>query len=264
MRFSLFLTLSLALAAHDLYLRPRHFTVAAGQSGVVEFHNGDAFPNSQVPPVLARLKDANIVTPAGSQPLTGLKIADPMAVASFTAPAKGAFLLTARTTPNFIELEAKKFEEYLAHESLQHALDWRAKNGESAKNGRELYSKYVKSILRVSPEPDPFVTRPLGLPIEFVPAVDPASLKPGQPLTIQILLRGKPAPGLHVEASSLSTAGAVNQRQLGRTDAQGRIRVPLDVPGLWKLHAIHIERRADTKPADWESLWASLPFELRP
>lgn len=252
------------LLAHDLYLRPRAFRVAREHTAIVEFHNGDDFPNSQSPPVVARVRDAQVVSPRGVQPVQALRVEGTAAVAEFRVPDAPAFLMTARTVPHFIELTPKLFTEYLEHESLSHVIDWRHEHGESHKPGREIYSKYVKSILHTG-GPDPFVCRPAGMTIEFVPLVDPAALQLGQPLTVQALFRGAPLKGLHVEASSsASGSGEVKLRQLGRTDAQGRISVPLDTAGLWKLHGIQMERRADTREADWESFWVSLTFEVRP
>jgi hypothetical protein len=261
MRTLLTLTLTAGLFGHDLYLRPRIFRLAPGQAGEVEFHNGEAFPNSQVPPVLARLRGMKVLSPKSEQPLTGVRIVGKAALGSFNAPESPAFLVVGETTPNYIELPAPKFEEYLAHESLVSISEWRKAHGEASKPGREMYSKYVKAILHTSAA-DAFVTKPVGQTIEFVPMVDPASLKPGDKLTVRILFRGSPAADLHVEASS-ATGGAVKERQLGRTDREGKIDIPLDVPGLWKLHAIRMERRQDTAKADWESFWASLTFEVK-
>ncbi len=53
MRFALFLLIGFALSAHELYLKPTAFRLSPGQPGTVEFHNGDSFPNSESPPVLA-------------------------------------------------------------------------------------------------------------------------------------------------------------------------------------------------------------------
>lgn len=253
-----FLLFVCSLTAHDLYLKPVSFRLAPGVPGKVEFHNGEAFPNSQVPPVLERLRDATVISPAGREAMTGLRIEGSAGRADFKTPQANAFLLTSRTIPNFIELAPLKFHEYLKHEGLDWVIEWRQKNGEAAKPGREMYSKYVKSILHTGPA-DAFVTKPAGLTIEFVPLVDPASLQPGTNLTVQVLFRGTAAPGLPVEASSFHR-GAVKHRQIGRTDSEGKIQIPLQVPGLWKLHTILMEKHGDSERADWESFWASLTF----
>lgn len=259
----IFTIIATGLFAHDLYLRPRAFHFKPGQNGVVEFHNGEAFPNSQVPPVLARLRGAKVLSPKGERPLAGVRIAGKAAIGSFQAPEVPAFLVVAETTPNYIELAAPKFEEYLAHESLGSISEWRKSHGEAGKPGREIYSKYVKTILHTG-GPDAFVTKPVGQTIEFIPTVDPAGLKPGDRLTVQILFRGSPAANLHIEASSATAAGEVKERQLGRTDQAGKIEIPLDVTGFWKLHAILMQPRSETSQADWESFWASLTFEVKP
>ena len=263
MRILLTFTITAGLFGHDLYLRSRAFRLATGQTGVVEFHNGEAFPESQVPPVLARLRGTKVLSPKGEQPLTGLRIVGKAAIGTFRAPEAPAFLVLGETTPNYIELPAPKFEEYLAHERLTSISEWRKANGEAGKPGREIYSKYVKTILHTG-APDAFVTKPAGQAIEFIPTVDPAGMKPGDRLTVQVLFRGSPAANLHVEASSATAGGAVKERQLGRTDKAGKIEIPLDVAGLWKLHAILMQRRQDTAKADWESFWASLTFEVTP
>lgn len=259
-RTALLLALSLSLAAHDLYLKPAQFTLAAGAKSAVEFHNGESFPSSDVPPVLERLRDTEVVTPSGKTPLANVRIQGKAGIADFVAPAAPAFFLTARTIPNFIELDARKFDEYLHHENLNSIAKWRAEHGESNKPGREMYSKYVKALVHTG-APSDFATKPIGMPIEFVPLVDPATLQPGAVLTVRVLLRGKPAPGLPVEASSFSN-GKRQDRQLGPTDSNGLVKIPLDVSGIWKLHSIHMERRADTRQAEWESFWASLTFEI--
>jgi uncharacterized GH25 family protein len=254
------LAVSVYVAGHDLYLKPEAFRLASGTKSTVAFHNGDDFPNSAAAPTLARLREVNVVTAAGKQPMTNLRQQDKIALADFTAPSDAAFLLTTHTIPNFIELQPKEFEDYLKHEHLDTVVEWRAKNSESAKPGRERYSKYVKSILHTG-VPDASVTKPVGFPVEFVPLVDPASLKKGQRLRVRVLLRGQPLAGTHVEAQSFFE-GKVKERQLGRTNAAGEMEIPLDTPGFWKLHTIRMERLTGDQEADWESLWASLTFEV--
>jgi len=257
--FPVFL-LGVPLLAHDLYLRPEAFRLLPGAKGTVAFHNGDEFPSSQGPPVLARVRDVRVSWAGGSRPMTGLRANGRAGFADFVAPPAAGFLLTAHTVPNFIELPATEFEKYLAGEGLEWVIEWRKQHGESARPGREVYSKYVKSILHTGGA-DPFVCRPAGQLIEFVPAEDPSFLNPGQRLRVVVLHKGVPAANVHVEAS-FAADGTVCHRQLGRTDTLGRIEVLIEKEGLWKLHAIRMERRFDRWQADWESSWASLTFEV--
>jgi uncharacterized GH25 family protein len=47
-----------------------------------------------------------------------------------------------------------------------------------------------------------------------------------------------------------------------RTDAAGRVRVPLSRSGVWLVKAVHMIPAPAGADADWESIWASLTFEL--
>ncbi len=250
------------LSAHDLYLRPSTFRPAAGQTIRVEYHNGDSFPNSEVPVKVERLRDAQIWSASGVQPFANLRIEGPVTVADVPAPNRpGTFILSSRTAPNFIELDARKFENYLRSERLGDVVAWRKQHGESTAPGREIYSKYVKAI-GYTGAPSQGFDKPLGLALEFIPLSNPYELKAGQALRVRVLFRGQPKTALAVEALQ-AVDGKVSRHDAGLTDSKGEIRVAVAGRGLWKLHTILMERRTDRKDADWESFWASLTFDLR-
>ncbi|BDC47834.1 hypothetical protein F183_A01500 [Bryobacterales bacterium F-183] len=249
-----------ALTSHDLYLKLIPYNPAPGDMVRVEYHNGDSFPNSQVSTKVERLKDARI---EGGKDFFQFRIEGTATVADAKAPVNaGNFVAVSRTVPNFIQLDAAKFEEYLKHEGLDEIVAWRKQNGESAKPGREIYSKYAKAIGVTSITSDAYA-KPVGFPIEFVPMLNPYEVRPGFALPVQVWFRGKPAAGLTVEASNASPSGEVSKTVVGKTDASGQILIPISKNGLWKLHTIKMERRQDTKEADWESFWCSLTFEVQ-
>lgn len=257
-----FLTvLTTSLLAHDMYLLPAKFKVTKGSKLSIAFHNGDSFPASEVAPKVVRLLNPKVTGQGGLAPVTGLKESGKETLGEAIIPAEGTLLVSVQTAPNFIELEPKKFEAYLKEEGLSEVIEWRKQHGEAAKPGRERYSKYAKSLLQAG-DPDGYFSHALGLPIEIIPLADPSMVKPGGMLPIRVLLRGKPAPGLQLE-----TAWAYGTEQkttpIGKTDAEGRIDVPIARAGLWRLHSLKMERCAEPKAADWESFWASLTFEIR-
>lgn len=255
---ALALLIAAALPGHDLYLKPESGIAAPGAKARVEYHNGDAFPKSQAPVKLERLRDTKRIAAEGEAPFTDLRVEGTTTVASFTAPRDGHFYLVSRTIPNFIELAPEKFEKYLSHEGLGWVVDWRRQHQESAKPGRELYSKYVKSLL-VAGKRDGSFRKPVGLTIEFVPVDDPTAAAPGSSVQLQLLLRGKPAAGHMVEASWLA-GGEATHKHLGKTNAQGIIAMPVSAVGFYKVHTIIMERREDRAQADWESFWATITF----
>ena len=249
------------LQAHDLYLLPAKFHVQKGVTLRVAFHNGDAFPASEVAPKVLRLLEPSITGAAGVVAILNLKEQGKETLGEATINAEGALIVSVRTAPNFIELEPKKFEEYLKEEGLDEVLAWRKEHGEASRPGRERYSKYAKSLVQ-SKVSDAFFRHQMNFPIEIVPLADPYTAKPGSHLPVQVFFRGKPAQGMQLE---VAWADGVESKTTiaGRTDSDGRINVAILKKGLWRLHTLKMERCADQKTADWESFWASLTFEIR-
>lgn len=254
--------LTAGLLAHDLYVLPDAFSVTAKTKLRVAFHNGDSFPESEVAPTIARLKDAQLLSARGPLSIQNLQVAGKRAVGSVDVPTgNGNLLLSVHTAPNFIELAPDKFIAYLKEEGLTQVIDWRSQHDEKAKPGRERYSKFAKSLL-VSGAPDDFYGHSLGFPIEIIPEANPYMLHAGSQLPVRVMFRGTPAAGLQLE-TAWSGEGKSKTTVIGRTDAEGRIRVPLTAAGKWRLHSLMMERCAEPAVADWESFWASLTFEIR-
>ncbi|HTU45391.1 MAG TPA: DUF4198 domain-containing protein [Bryobacteraceae bacterium] len=251
-----------ATFAHDLYILPQSFGVEAGARVTVGFHNGDSFPESEVAPTIARLKTAQLLSAFGGVPIDDLKVEGNRATGVVMVPDhKGTMILSVETVPNFIELEPEKFIEYLKEEGMEHVIEWRSQHGEASKPGRERYSKFAKSLI-TSGSPDEFYNHTFGFPIEIIPDANPAALRAGRELPVRIMFRGKPASNLQVEAA-WATAEQKKTTVIGRTDANGRIRVPINAAGKWRLHSLVMERCQEPAAADWESFWASLTFEIR-
>ncbi len=247
-------------SGHDLYLMPDKFVVAPGVPLRVVYQNGDAFPKGSTSTRPDRLRNTRLLSKSGTSEFEKITPEAEQTTASVLTKGAGLAILTSSTIPNFIELDAAKFKSYLEHENLTNAVQWREQNGETDKAGRERYSKYVKSLIRVE-KSDGFFKERTGLTIEIIPEVDPYSVKPGARLPVQVLFRGKPAIDVAVESAWLEGGRSVMEN-IGRTDRQGRIVIPVKAIGPHRLHAIVMERCAEPKAADWESFWASLTFEI--
>jgi hypothetical protein len=248
-------------AGHDLYLLPDRFVVEKGATVSFGIHNGDSFPVSEASPSLERLRDAVLSTSVGLFDSQNLHVDGKRTVGTVRVNDTGDLILAVHTIPNFIEMKPAKFVAYLKEEGLQDVIAWRAKNGEAQKPGRERYSKFAKALL-LAGSSDGGYDRAMDYAIEIIPRKDPYVLKIGEQLPVQVFFKGKPAPGLSVEAAWAGTQGK-GVKRVGTTDGQGRILVPLNAAGKWRLHSIKMERCGEPAVADWESYWASLTFEVR-
>ena len=240
-----------AVLGHDTYLMPAKFSVKPGRPLFISIHTGDSFPASEQAADPTRL-----VTEIRDLRIAGLATHGVIEIAK-----KGTVSISAQTTPKLSVLPPDKFEAYLREEGLQDVIDARRLKGEASREGRELYTKYAKTLV-VSDAPDEGYATPAGLVIEIVPEADPSKLRAGESLPVRVLFKGKPAPNLRVERAFVA-AGRNARSVVGRTDRHGRLTIPIDSDGRWRLHAVHMQAstRAD---ADWESYWASLTFEIPP
>jgi uncharacterized GH25 family protein len=161
---------------------------------------------------------------------------------------------------------AEIFATHLQHQGLDGVRKDRETRGDNAKPVRERYSRYGKTLVRAGNGPGAHVTKPLDLAIELVPQTDPTLLRLGDRLRLQLLVRGKPVPGVLVGAIyATAKAGADEWPLTARTDALGEVEFTLTDNGPWLIRAVHMERRTGEtgeNAADWETYWASLTFAL--
>jgi uncharacterized GH25 family protein len=257
--FVLFLAAA-AAHAHDVWFEPTTFFPKVGERVGLALRVGMAHAGEPMPRYAPRIVRFFALGPDGkSLDVPGVEGMDPAGV--FAPAAPGRWIVAYRSNNASIELEAAKFEKYLADEGLTGPLAERAKRGEGAKPGRELYSRSVKAILAVpGSDAAATVTKPLGITLEFVPEKDPYTIPVGGTLGLVLLRDGKPLGDVQFEAFPKSSPATL---QRGRTDKMGRFEVKLGAQGPWLVKAVHMTRVEGSPNADWESVWTSLAFEVR-
>ena len=262
--FALALLASAGVRAHDFWIDPSSFRPAPGQRVLVRLRVGQKFKGDPVPRDLSLLRRFSLFAGSaggagaagGETPVPGVAGAEPAGFATVTAP--GLNLITYASGRSSVELDAAKFETYLADEGLETIKAQRAKKGQTAAPAKEVFSRYAKSYLAVGGAGGPGYDRVLGLTLELVPEKDPTALTAGADLPVRLLYLGKPLPGVLVAAFTRDRPDA---RVTTRTDAAGRARLRLDHPGVWLVKAVHMIPAPADAGADWESFWASLTFE---
>jgi uncharacterized GH25 family protein len=171
----------------------------------------------------------------------------------------GLLVLGYRSSNTPLSLEAAKFEEYLREEGLESVIAARARRGESQKPSREVFSRCAKALLSAGGGGKSGYDRNLGFTLELIPERNPYALKTGEELPVRLLYEGKPLEGALVAALPYSTP---EEKVSRRTDRNGRVRLRLPREGVWLVKAVHIVPAAADTGADWQSLWASLTFEI--
>jgi hypothetical protein len=262
---SLLLTCAASGAAHDFWIEPSAPRAAPGALLEIRLRVGEHFVGDLVARNEKRIvrfvaRDAALTERA----VLGIDGESPAGLLRLERP--GLHVLGYQSHATAIELEAAKFEQYLAEEGLERVIEERRARGESARSGREAYARCAKALLvaqgeqELAPADWKGFDVPLGLALELVPLANPCSPAPGAELDLRLVWQGKPLAGALV--GCLAQADPQHELRV-RSDEEGRVRFKLARGGAQLVHAVHMVRAAPGADRDWESHWASLTFEAR-
>jgi hypothetical protein len=246
-----------ALGAHDLFLKPDSYFVAPGSTLLIRVLNG-TFSSSDGAVAKDRVRDIALITAGGRAQLdtSAWKAEGDTSTLTVSIGESGTYVIAASLQPRELTLEAKDFNEYLAHDGVPDVLESRRKNGELDQPARERYSKHVKALVQVGDRRTDGYQTILGYPAELVPLDNPYHLKPGSTLRIRALVDGRPV------ANQLVVAGRLTGQQSTRTDSSGVARIRIGSRGQWYAKFIHMQP-AEDGAIDYESKWATLTFGVR-
>lgn len=253
------LALTSAAPPHDTWLLCLQPDGARGAQ--LSLRTGMEFPDSDnaVPPerIHAQLRDG-----AGAvRAVTGWRVdaATRSSVADLGELPRGCCVAWADTEPRVLQMEARKFNDYLLHDGLPQVLHSRIENGEEDQDAVEQYRKCAKVVFAVGDALDGAFDRPTGQLLEIVPLEHPLRLRPRDTLAVRVLFEGRP-----LAHANLCWDHPGNGQDLAGctwTDADGKALVPVARAGWMTLRLVHMLR---PKAADheWASYWASLSFAL--
>ncbi len=255
--FSLLTALAATPAmAHEFWIEPAAFRPAVGREVPLRLYVGQDFRGESQIYLPQQFKRYAVLGPDGEHAVSATPGDDP--AGRFTPARPGLHVVVFRGTHAEVSFDTRaEFERYLDKEGLEHVRQ--LPNYERLVNRRvirERYSRSAKSLITAGPAAEP--DRVVGLPLELVAERNPAAGGYSS-FPVRLLLDGRPLPGALVIAFQRTTPVT---RLTVRTDQDGRALLPLKRPGLWLLSAVHLAPAPRLAREEWESLWASLTFEL--
>lgn len=241
--------------AHDFWIQASDFRPPPGVRVELSLRVGQDFGGEVLPRIDEWIVRFDYHDAGGLQPVPGELGDDP---AGYLPAVRTSTLVAYQGERDGVKLKPAKFHAYLRDEGLEWVIAERERRGEADWPAREWYTRHAKALICVG-EGAPGWDFRFGLPLELEPERDPCAWRPGQSLPMRLLFRGRPIEGVLVTAYR-DTDPQHKIRQ--RTDAEGRVSLPLDGPGVWLIKAVHMVRAGDDDPEwDWGSYWASFTFE---
>lgn len=242
--------------AHDLWLEPSSYRPAQHATVSVRLRVGQDFIGDAVPADPAGIetfvlrgprRDAPIMTHAGAEPAGSIAVQE-----------GGLHVIGYRSLPSAVSEDAQTFGAFLRDAGLDDVLAVRERRGETNRRARQMFVRFAKSLVSVGVTKAPARDRAFGFRLELIAERDPYGLLPGTELPLRLLYEGRGLAGSLVTAISKDVP---EEKVKARTDASGRVRLLLPRSGPWLVRAARVLPAA-RPPAEWETLWASLTFEL--
>jgi len=280
-RLGLLLALALAAlpaiegtTAHDFTILPETSRPTPEAEFALGMWIGAVFPGEMVAWRTGRVAEFAIVDARGRRDLEAPETDGEPPRARLRLRNPGTAVVALSTDPSYITLEAPEFTAYLEEEGHDAALAARRGAAKTVAQGRERYTRHVKTILNAGgPGASVALTR-VGLALEIVPEKDLSGLRSGASLPVRVFFRNAPyshgaicasdsaAPAAAHDAGAAPGKGKGPYAWCGRLDGAGRASVPLPRPGWQMLRTTRMIELRDDPKADWHSYWSSLTFEV--
>lgn len=264
LKIATLLTLSVfanSVFAHEYWLEPEKFFLSPGEQTSVRLFVGDGLIKDREERPFQKDKTPmfSIYTQNGQKDLLGTLTEGVFPIYQFSGDSPGNYFLAMERNWSYITLEPDKFDDYLREDGMEYIVAEREKFGESKKQGRERYGRFVKGLLQVGDKRDDIYKKKLGFKLELIPNDNPYSKKVGDTVSFQVLFNGKPLANVTVFADNRES-----QTQKMVTDKHGKFSFVLGKSGLWLARLVYMQRcKTDCGEADWESFWSAYTFGVK-
>jgi hypothetical protein len=251
------------VSAHEYWLEPESFFLDRGARSDIRLFLGEGLKvEEEMPYLSSKTSIFRLFSSDGTFDLTRDVRDQGKPLFSFAAQRSGTYLLAMERSWSYITLEADKFDKYLRQDGMEYIVAEREKSGEAKKEGKERFSRFIKTLIQVGGKRDRTFAQRAGLRLEIVPMANPYSLKVGGELPVQVLFEGKPLAEKTLFADNRDGDSIAKQRVV--TDVDGIARIKLDRKGVWLARLSFMQRcTKNCEAADWESFWGALSFGLR-
>ncbi|MDQ3143385.1 MAG: DUF4198 domain-containing protein [Pseudomonadota bacterium] len=255
------LLIAAPVAAHDFWIEPNRFTVAANAPVGVTFQVGHGAANQRWGLGSDRIVMIADYFGGARRDLRGDLRSGGAAdlITRFDRP--GLHVVALQSDYALSDLPAIRFNDYAKEEGLALIIATRARTGQTNRPGREKYSRRAKALVQVGPMTranQALATRPIGLKLEIVPERNPYALGSNRRLPVRVLYKGRPLANATVKLTRLEN----DERPAGVavTNAAGRAVFRVPAAGAWQMNVVWGEPVANDRRVDFDTTFSSLTF----
>lgn len=266
----LFITLS--LLAHEFWLQPNKYFFTIYEIANIRFNVGEDFTGENWKGNKNRIQQLIHYTPDKKQIDISNKLSDAEGD-SLQLPIlqEGTHMVIYNSINSFIQLEAKKFNDYLTEDGITNTLEYRKANYELDSIGTEYYQRSVKTILQCGTTTTDACTKPTSLPLDIVPEINPYEAVSSYNINngigadnnnrFRIIFKSNPLGKVLVKHWYKKTNGSFTHDDL-YANKKGWVSL-LQKTGPNMVSCVYMEKNTIDSKAKWQSYWASVTFEIK-
>lgn len=251
---------ALPVAAHEFWISPQAYRIAAGETISADIRVGQGFEGPAsiyLPRGFARF---DTLSATGVAPVEG-RMGDRPAARIDAAP-EGLVVVIHETTDSVLTYkEFEQFAEFTRHKDFAWAIEEHAARGLPETGFRETYRRYAKALVAVGDGAGG--DRRVGLTFELVAQANPYTDDLSGGLAVQLWQGDAPLPDTQIELFARAPDTSV-QITRHRTDADGLVQLPMQPGTEYLVDAVVLSPRdpaTETQGAAWHSDWAALTFK---
>ncbi len=264
-KFALPLLIALCAAnarAHEFWIEPITYQVAVGDKIEARLKNGENFKGSTYPYLDELFTRFDITTRSGTAKVAGRRGDNP--ALRVDAQTGGLHVVTYDSKMySLVYSDFTKFESFVESKALGWVVDAHRARGLPEDRVVETYYRYPKALIKVGSGAGR--DKAMGQIFELVAEINPYSEAAKDGVRVQLLYEGAPFPGADIQIFHFPEGAEEAVKDHVSTDATGRAVIPVFDGGPFLVNATHIrEPRPEglAKDAMWESLWATLTYEI--
>ncbi|MDA7429653.1 DUF4198 domain-containing protein [Primorskyibacter aestuariivivens] len=249
-----------AVSAHEFWIDAKAWQVAPDAPIVADIRVGEEFKGSAYSYLPPRFRRFDIVQGDDVTAVEG-RAGDRPAL-NMAAPAEGLAVVVHVTSDYSLTYsEWDKFVNFATHKDWVPLIEEHEARGLPETGFRERYSRHGKSLIAVGEGTG--MDREVGLETEIVALANPYTDDLSGGLPVRVLYQGAPRGNAQVELFEKAPDGSV-ATSLHRTDADGMVQFPVKPGHTYLVDAVVLRPLEPVEESDpvWESLWASLTFQV--
>ena len=256
--------ISTGTKAHEMWLEPKAYQVAEGETIAAQLLNGQMFEGAEYsynPNEFVRFEQLSTRTKT-KDPVKG-RLGDLPAL-SIDAPEPGLHIVTYQSVVTPLRYETwdkfKAFADQKAFNDIEARHDARKLPRDKF---NEAYARYIKTLVAVGDGKG--MDTPTGLETEIVALANPYTDALGGELPVRVLYRQKPRASVQVTLFEKAPNGSVSS-SLHLTDNNGVVRLPVKPGHGYLVDSVVLREPSkelvEKTKAVWETLWAALTFKV--